>query len=91
MNFIKRYKEKKEAERISAREKYQAEKESEEKDILKATEAMLNKPCPFNNMGNCFRECVHFKEGFTFYMVGVGHFPGGWNKHHSRCKLWQNR
>lgn len=90
MNFIKRYKDKKEAERAAAKERYQTEKEAEEKKISDDTEAMLKKPCPFNGMGNCFEECVHFKEGFVRQIMGLGHFPDGWSLHYSRCRLWKN-
>ena len=89
-NFVKRYKERKakEAEERLALKK--ANEDVAKLRINKSKELMLSKPCPINNNEKCFDECVHFYEGYIFYMPSFYNDGlGFWNINFPKCKLWK--
>lgn len=57
--------------------------------LTKRREAMLAKPCPMRGMIPCTKECVHFKDGYTYDVPrfnGDGFVPMIENP---SCKLWR--
>jgi len=49
---------------------------------------MFRRPCTLNSGANCFKECVHFRDGYveTFDFMG----EPGISSADPRCKLWKS-
>lgn len=91
-DWITKRKERKEAKRREAAERYKAQQKAADDLIARHKAEMLEKPCPVNDGEKCSDKCVHFSNGYAFYMPSLHlNMPGYLHKEWPKCRLWCSR